>query len=194
MLSIDFLDWWFAPWTHADAAHPTASATDLLARRDGYRDWCAQAGIVSALPHEFDPLWSMAVITELPRLQKTAQLFNGLIAARQQNLALLDTLDFNDRKWCLSIAATQPLHAYAVDPPACDDSTEVRGLAELAIRVEHGFAGLWPRLQLMLPLSQRSVIALRIQNSWADHDAIARAAPRSQRCWRLCQQRSEVQA
>jgi hypothetical protein len=192
MLSDDFIDWWFAPWLHADPDQPSAHGSDLLGQRDGYRDWCAKVGIASSLPAEFDPLWSTAIMTDLSLLQHTASLFIGLIAARQQNRALLDTLDFSDRKWCLSIAATQPLHAYAVEHPASDDSAEIRGLAEFAIRLEHGFPGAWPRLQLMLPPTERAAIAVRLQNSWADHQAVNRAAARSQRCWRLCQQRSEA--
>lgn len=212
MLSADFIDWWFAPWHDEFTITPTASSdkfssgavdavyavhatADLLSRRDGYRDWCTEAAISSELPQIFDPQWSATALIPPANLQHAAGLFMGLIAARQpfhtQQISL-NKLPFDDRKWCLSLAATQLLPAYSVDHPEADDSLTTRGLAELAIRLNAGFPGLWARLQLRLHAAHRSAVQLRIQNSWADRDTIVRSATRSQRCWRLCLQRSEV--
>lgn len=225
MLSADFIDWWFAPWRDApdamssdvvpcDATAHSPMSTDALStesaannfvvssmtndvvsQRDGYRDWCSQASISSELPHQFDPQWCDTALIKPAGLQRAAELFMGLIAARQPlqtHRTTLNKLPFDDRKWCLSLAATQLLPAYSVDHPEADDSLVTRGLAELAIRLNAGFPGLWSRLQLRLPPTHRAAVQLRIQNSWADRETITRSAVRSQRCWRLCTQRSEV--
>lgn len=121
----------------------------------------------------------------------------GLIAARQPlqtHQATLNLLTFDDRKWCLSLAATQLLPPYSVDYPNAEDALATRGLAELAIRLNSGFPGMWSRLQMTLPEADRASVAMRIQNSWADRDTVTRGAVRSQRCWRLCLQRCGVAA
>lgn len=202
MLSADFIDWWFAPWRNAtmptspapNIKNPIGTTDDLVGLRDGYRDWCAQASISSELPQNFDPQWSDTALIPHEDLPRAAGLFMGLIAARQpfqtQQISL-NKLAFEDRKWCLSLAATQHLPAYSVDHPDADDSLVTRGLAELALRLNAGFPGLWSRLQLRLQETHRCAVQLRIQNSWADRDTIAHSAKRSQRCWRLCMQRSQ---
>ncbi|MFT5532091.1 MAG: hypothetical protein ACI8WM_001674 [Burkholderiaceae bacterium] len=191
MLSETFIDWWFNPWTiGADTASELRSA-DLIAQRDEYRTWCASARIPGGLPQHFDPAWSCVAMIEGQVLQHAASLFMGLIAARQPDQSAIRALPLTDQKWCRSIAATQPLHAYAVPHPESTDTLDTCGLAEIAIRLEQGFPGLWPRLQLQLPADIQASITLRTQANWATEDDILRSTTRSLRCWRLCQQRSE---
>lgn len=194
MLSETFIDWWFNPWMIGVESVPDTEANDLVARRDGYQTWCASANILGDLPRYFDPTWSSVAMTEGPLLQHTASLFMGLIAARQPDQRVLRALPLGDQKWCRSIAATQPLQAYAVPHPESTDTLDICGLAEMAIRLEQGFPGLWPRLQLHLPANIQASITLRTQNNWATAEDILRSTMRSQRCWRLCQQRSEETA
>lgn len=189
MMSPDFIDWWFAPWTYAIGIGDLAGTEELMARRDGYREWCSAAQVISELPPECDAQWTSAALIDGAALQHAATLFMGLIAARQQDQNALAQIPLVERRWCLSVAATQPLHAYAVDHPDDHQELPLRGLAELAIRLDHGFPGLWSRLRLTLPESTRAAVALRLQNSWADQDILMQAASRSQRCWRLCRQR-----
>lgn len=190
MLSETFIDWWFNPWTIGDNTLQ-GSSNDLLARRDGYRAWCTSARIPGDLPHQFDPVWSSVAMLERATLQHAAALFMGLIAARQPGQDALRALPLADQKWCRAVAATQPLQAYAVAHPESTDTLDICGLAEMALRLEQGFPGLWPRLQLHLPADSRTSIALRMQNSWAGPQDILRSTTRSQRCWRLCHLRSE---
>lgn len=192
MLSDDFIDWWFAPWRYAIAPLPAAMNEDVISQRDGYRNWCAEAAIASELPQQFDPQWSSAAVSNAGLLAQAARLFMGLIAARQPLTAQQETLNvlpFDDRKWCLSLAATQLLPAYAVDHPDDDEDCAIRGMTELAIRLNAGFPGIWSRLQMTLQEADRAAVQLRLQNNWADHAVITRSATRSQRCWRLCLQR-----
>lgn len=192
MLSDDFIDWWYTPWRYAIAPSPAAASEELISQRDDYRNWCARAAIASDLPQHFDPHWSGAALSNADLLTQSAALFMGLIAARQPLNTQQETfnvLPFDDRKWCLSLAATQLLPAYAVDHPDNDDEPAIRGMAELAIRLDAGFPGLWSRLQMTLQEAERAAVQLRVQNNWADHEAITRTATRSQRCWRLCLQR-----
>ncbi len=192
MLSDDFIDWWFAPWRYAIEPVPATLDGDVISQRDGYRNWCAEAAIASELPPQFDPQWSSAAVNDSDLLEQASCLFMGLIAARQPlqtQQTTLNTLPFDDRKWCLSLAATQLLPAYAVDHPDSDDACAIRGMAELAIRLNAGFPGLWSRLRMTLPETDRIAVQLRTQNSWADPDAVVRSSVRSQRCWRLCLQR-----
>lgn len=192
MLSDNFIDWWFAPWRYAIAPISATVDDDVISQRDGYRNWCAQAAIASELPPQFDPHWSSAAVENADLLAQAASLFMGLIAARQPLKAQqqsFNLLTLDDRKWCLSLAATQLLPAYAVEHPESDDDCAIRGMAELAIRLDAGFPGLWPRLQMTLQEADRAAVQLRLQNNWADHEVITRSATRSQRCWRLCLQR-----
>ncbi|GAA4031362.1 hypothetical protein [Actimicrobium antarcticum] len=192
MVTDAFIDWWFAPWNHAGEDAPPIPGDDAVGKRDAYRNWCAEAHVASDFPLQFDPAWSIVAGIEQAQLQHTASLFMGLIAARQPDQSVLRSLPFDDQKWCLSIAATQPLQPFSVNHPQSQDDVHTRGLAELAIRLEQGFPGLWSRLQLGLPLAIRSAVAIRMQNCWADQNQIARSSIRSQRCWRWCRQRSEA--
>ncbi|NDP59077.1 MAG: hypothetical protein GZ090_06945 [Oxalobacteraceae bacterium] len=191
MLPETFIDWWFNPWAISADVTQAPGSNDLVARRDGYRAWCASAMIPGDLPLHFDPVWSSVAMMEGATMQRAAGLFMGLIAARQPDQEVLRALPLSDQKWCRSIAATQPLQAYALAHPESTDTLDICGLAELAIRLELGFPGLWPRLQLHLPANSQASIALRRQNNWAGTEDILRSTTRSQRCWRLCQQRSE---
>ncbi|SFL98189.1 hypothetical protein SAMN02982985_02241 [Rugamonas rubra] len=181
-LADDFVDWWFAPWRHAALA--PAPAAEPLARRDGYRLWCRRAGIAAELPAAFDPAWQVAAGGDGATLRAAARLFAGLLAARAQRAAMLGELSPAERKWCLGVAATQPLLACAAPPYAAGDALEVAGLVELARRLEPRFAGLWPRLRLGLP----AALAARVDALLpAAAGQPAEASPRrAQRCWRLC--------
>ncbi|OGB25906.1 MAG: hypothetical protein A3I66_12050 [Burkholderiales bacterium RIFCSPLOWO2_02_FULL_57_36] len=192
MLPPTFLDWWFAPWAHASGRTPCLpSAIDQLGRRDGYRLWCAEAGIDPDIPLHFDPAWHIAATADGTEFIATARLFAGLLAARDHDQAVLGALPFADRKWCVSIAATQPLQRCSHVRYDGGESIEVRGMVELARRLEHGFPGLWGRLRLTLP------IALADKVDRLRHEAVAMelkldaCATRAQRCWQHCRNRAE---
>lgn len=185
MLPHAFVDWWFAPWSYADggdAALPLAA--DQLGQRDGYRLWCDQSGIAADFPGSFDPAWSAAVCADRTELMATARLFAGLMAAREHEHPVLDALPFAERKWCMSIAATQPLVRCRQAQYGKDESIEVRGLVELARRLTNGFPGLWPRLRLMLPAGEAAQVDRLLGTAVAT--ASDASAVRAQRCWRLC--------
>lgn len=185
MLSHTFLEWWFTPWSYA--VDPTAYlplATDRLAQRDGYRLWCEQANITPDLPENFDPAWSDSVCHDSKQLIATARLFAGLMAARGHEHKVLDRLCFSERKWCVGIAATQPLQRCQQANYSEDDAIETRGLVELAYRLNNGFPDLWPRLRLMLPTAQANRIDHLLETATTTaHDS---SMVRAQRCWRLC--------
>ena len=191
MLSETFIDWWFNPWSIGTDTPSGTGDNNLIAQRDGYRTWCANARIPGDLPLHFDPTWSSVAMVDGLKLPYAGSLFMGLITARQPDQKVLRALPLSDQKWCRAIAATQPLHAYVVPHPESIDTLDICGLAEMAIRLEQGFPGLWPRLQLHLPAQSQASIKLRTQNNWATPEDILRSTTRSQRCWRLCQQRSE---
>lgn len=185
MLPHAFVDWWFAPWSYAhrvDAHLPLAA--DRLGQRDGYRLWCDRTGIAADLPGNFDPAWSDAVCTDGSQLKATARLFAGLMAARDHEQPVLDALPFAERKWCISIAATQPLLRCRQARYSTADAIEVRGLVELARRLKNGFPGLWPRLRLMLPAGEAAQVDRLLDTAVAT--ASDTSAVRAQRCWRLC--------
>ncbi|HVK95920.1 MAG TPA: hypothetical protein VM571_14475, partial [Noviherbaspirillum sp.] len=153
MLPDSFLDWWFAPWTYAAGARRRRLplAADQLGQRDGYRLWCEQANVQVAFPDDFDPAWHVAAVQNANELMNAAKLFAGLIAAREHNQAMLDQLAIPERRWCMSVAITQPLKGCQTVPFTDTDSIEIRGLVELVRRVESGFPGMWTRLRLLLP-------------------------------------------
>ncbi len=191
MLSETFIDWWFSPWTLGADTTSDTGENGLIAQRDRYRTWCASAEVPGDLPRHFDPSWSTLAMMDGPTMQYAASLFMGLITARQSDQEALRALPLSDQKWCRAIAATQPLHAYVVAHPESTDTLDICGLAEIAIRLDQGFPGLWSRLQLHLSEQSRVSIKLRKQSNWATPEDILRSSTRSQRCWRLCQQRSE---
>ncbi|MBJ7311937.1 hypothetical protein ACFOLJ_03150 [Rugamonas sp. CCM 8940] len=191
MLDADFLDWWFSPWRYAVRSPAgLAPALEPLARRDGYRLWCRQANLPADLPASLEPAWQLVATDDGAALRASARLFAGLLAARGQRRDALAALAFAERKWCMAVAATQPLQGCRAPPYTADDALEVVGLVELARRLETQFAGLWPRLRLTLPepLAER-VDALLARVAGESVEASAR---RAQRCWSLCRQRAAV--
>ncbi len=151
--SAAFIDWWFAPWRNGGPDFP-ASCQGELARRDAYRHWCAQAGLVPQLPAAAKWEWQATVALDGPLLLQAAELFGGLLAARQQRQAGLAQLAPGRRRWCLAVALTQPLEAWSeAAPPTA--ALGQRGLQEFALRAERALPGLWPRLALLLPAPAR---------------------------------------
>ncbi|MGZ3240065.1 MAG: hypothetical protein ACXWJK_06735 [Burkholderiaceae bacterium] len=189
MLPHSFIDWWFAPWSYAleSSAH-LPLAIDRLGKRDGYRLWCKQAGISADLPSHFDTGWADVMCADGAQLLVAARLFAGLMAAREHEQSVLDALKFSDRKWCVGIAATQPLLRCRQAHYNAMDSIETRGLVELARRLKNSFPGLWPRLRLMLSATQAAQVELLLDTA----ETIASGTPmvRAQRCWRMCRDRS----
>jgi hypothetical protein len=191
MLPDAFIDWWFTPWRYATGIPARVDAPlDLLAQRDQYGWWCAEAGVRADIPDEFDPAWQVAAAWSGPALRKGAELFAGLIAARVHDQAVLDRLDIADRRWCMSIAITQPLK------PGCEvtvhptDPVEVRGLVDLAGRLESGFPGVWTRLRLLLPEPLTHRVETLLASTPAAANPSAGATARAQRCWHMCHVRA----
>lgn len=190
MLSDTFLDWWFAPWTYAtDRSGGVPAAADQLGQRDGYRLWCESAGIASAFPARFDPEWQI-VVSGSGELIAAARLFAGLFAARLHNQAALSGLPFEDRKWCMSVATTQPLVPRYCKEFGTADGLEVRGLVELAHRLELEFSGLWPRLRLVLPVQLAARVDVLLQEVQPAKEERFNSSVRVRRCWMLCSKRA----
>lgn len=183
MLPDPFIDWWFAPW-ELDAT--SALRSDRLAQRDAYGLWCAQHTLDACLPPQFDVGWAGAACSDADELRATARLFAGLMAARAHDQVLLASLSLPERKWCVSVAATQPLQ-FAVRPAFSSGHTlELLGLSELAWRLQQGFPGLWPRLRLLL----EPAMATQLDSMLTDADNVANVSTlRAQRCWQVCRQR-----
>lgn len=117
----------------------------------------------------------MMAVSDGALLRRAARLYAAMLAARSARHGLLANLPLAERRWCMGVALTQPLQA--LTPPQA--ALEAWGIAELAGALDAGFAGLWPRLRLLLK----------------DDDVLpAPAAPvdpaRSLRCWRLCLERA----
>jgi hypothetical protein len=70
----------------------------------------------------------------------------------------------------------------------CEASIDVRGLAELAVRLEHDFAGVWSRLRLMLPQSCREQVEAAVDHARSARSADVASNARALRCWRMCRQ------
>ena len=199
MLSDAFLDWWFAPWDYAGDPPGLVAGADLLARRDQYGPWCAAAGIEASLPGVFDPGWQVAATHSGAELRQTARLFGGLVAARARIQPVLDGMALDERRWCMSVALTQPLAAspgLAFDPAAAADGdlATVLGLAELAHRLAHGFPGAWPRLRLLLPAALDECVTRLAPPAPATEPATAAPQARAQRCWQMCRARAALAA
>lgn len=200
-----FLDWWFAPWClpHAPQAWPGGvTQPGPLARRHGYRLWCGAAGIPADLPAAGDPAWHGLASCTGETLARAARLYGGLLAARERDARALAALPLPERRWCMSVALTQPLPALVpgIQPsePAAGTADPInlnetdglarRGLAELACALDTAFTGLWPRLRLLLPPALADAVA---------PPAVAPAAASSARlprCWRLCVSRAAMPA
>lgn len=185
-----FFDWWYAPWDYAAQSEhgPISADADLLARRDGYRLWCDAARVMADFPPSFDPLWSIAATDDAGQFATSLALFAGVIAAREHNNRILDQLGFADRKWCISLASTQPLRRAGKSESDDGESIELQGAVELAVRLQSGFRGLWSRLRLLLTPQQAEQIGklLPHANTLAAGVGVARA----QRCWRMCSGRA----
>ncbi|MDB5772250.1 MAG: hypothetical protein JWM42_2624 [Burkholderia sp.] len=189
MLPDSFLDWWFAPWGYAKDAPPySALVADYMGQRDSYHLWCAQADVAANFPERFDPEWHATVTDDGSELVEAARLFAGLIAARRHDQTVLKQLQFDDRRWCLGIATTQPLDGCEL-PFAEDDPVEVRGLVELARRLEYGFPGIWSRLRLTLPAALAGRVG-QLLGAALETGERAAASRRAQRCWSLCRARA----
>lgn len=176
-LSEGFLDWWFAPWELGGATPAFAQGASALARRHGYRLWCDAAGIPADLPPAFDSGWQVAAQRDSGLLRHAASLYAAMLAVRQGRQAALTALAPAERRWCMGIAATQPLLALTQPEPAT--ALETWGLAELAGALDAGFAGIWPRLRLVLGAGDPTVVR-------DESAAVPAAAARRLRCWRLC--------
>ncbi|CAN7526864.1 hypothetical protein [Duganella sp. LjRoot269] len=183
-LSGTFLDWWFAPWRLGGGDPVLAGVDAPPARRDAYRAWCRQAGVPPDLPAAGNPGWQAAALEDGAALRRCCALYGGLFAAREQDHAVLRSLPADDRRWCLSVAMTQPLQGGAVH--AGGDAGQ-RGMLELACRLDAQFPGMWQRLRRLLhdvpatpspPLSGAA--------------ASAAALSRAQRCWSLCLARAQA--
>lgn len=175
MLADGFLDWWFAPWHLDGVPPPFPPDASPLARRHGYRAWCEAIGVPADLPPVWDAGWQAAAVSDAALLRRAASLYAALLAARRNEPARLAALPLAERRWCMGIANTQPLQPLA-EPAA---SLQAWGLAELAGALEQGFAGLWPRLRLLLRIEASDVPG-----------AAAPAGTRQLRCWRLCLDRA----
>jgi hypothetical protein len=190
MLPDSFFEWWFTPWAYAvNASAQMPAPPDWLGQRDGYRIWCKQAGVPADLPAHLDPGWHVVTGDGPPEMMATARLFAGLIAAREHNQSVLGELAFADRKWCVSIAATQPLRGWQEAPYAADDPIEVRGMFEMARRVEQRFNGLWSRLRLIVPPAIASRVDSLLEVAGVGAENADASAARAQRCWTMCRAR-----
>ncbi|MGI4846684.1 MAG: hypothetical protein ACRYGK_00865 [Janthinobacterium lividum] len=194
-LSPQFLQWWFEPWEYAqpwpgDMALPQG----LVGRRDGYAMWCRQAGVQADFPNRIEGLWQAAAIGEAALLEQVATLFAGLLAARENDLKALQGLDAAQRRWCMSVAALQPLLSLASGTLA--DGTRAsllqRGLLEIRAWLDSGFAGMWSRLRHVLPIETASELDLQPAAARPAGELSAAAIKRAQRCWQLCTDRAQA--
>lgn len=172
-----FIDWWFAPWRNGGPPLSAHCASEL-ARRDAYRQWCQQAGIAPQLPATADWAWQAAAAVDGATLLRAAELFGGLLAARRQRHDELAALAPADRRWCLAVALVQPLADWDAGPVA---SPRQRGLREFALRAERALPGLWPRLALLLPGSDRCSV-----DPGAGAATQLTMHARERRCWLQC--------
>lgn len=193
MLPQSFLEWWFEPWRYAAANQDCmADVKDVYARRDGYRIWCQQAGVTPELPPRFDPGWCVAANGSPASIMGAAYLFGGLILTRNRDLDCLRFFTPAERKWCLSIAATQPLQPLSGLFVQSREAARLCGLLELAIRLEIGFPGMWSRLRLMLPGTLAQETASLLEDAATDRTGVQSPNARPQRCWRMCLARADA--
>lgn len=184
-----FLDWWFAPWRAAPTAGLHQGMDGVLARRDGYRLWCAQLDLTPGLPSTFDPSWAEICGIDCAALAAPARLFGGLLAARAQDAVALAALPSEERDWCLRTASTQPLVSHGRHLYLAGDTLELRGLCELACHLQTAFPGLWPRLRAGLDNSVAARINELLSAMASPLDATG--GTRVHRCWRLCRVRAD---
>ncbi|TQK12969.1 hypothetical protein FB599_0376 [Herbaspirillum sp. SJZ130] len=179
--SADFLDWWFAPWSYA-RRHAAPPCAGTLGARDAYRDWCRQAAVDPVLPVAGDLRWQMTV-RDGDEFGRAAELFGGLFAARARNHDELAALSPARRRWCLSVALTQPLLAWTGELPQALATARARGLLEAAMRLEHALPGMWSRLRLLLPDDEAGQLGRRLALGTPES---ARLRERERNCWQLC--------
>jgi len=179
--SAEFLDWWFAPWSYAPR-HDTPHCTGALGQRDAYHDWCQRAQVNPALPASGDLGWQMT-LRDADQFSCAAELFGGLFAARARNHDELAALSPARRRWCLSVALTQPLLAWSGELPRAMATPRTRGLLELALRLEQAWPGMWSRLRLLLPPDEAGQLGQRLG---LGAPASARLRERERNCWQLC--------
>lgn len=187
-LSDDFLDWWFAPWSYLSTVRLPGLSDAPVARRDAYRQWCKAADVVPDLPRDFDVQWQIAALNRERQLSDCALLFGGLFAARAHDAEILNNLPREERVWCMSVSLGQPLMARTADLlDATDGDTEVRGLAELAWRLDQSFPGMWSRLRLLVVGTRAETVdrVLARSRSTGVIESVA-AMRRAQRCWLIC--------
>lgn len=190
MLTDAFFDWWFSPWTYAARLSSSLPSKDCLGQRDGYRLWCEEARLRPDLPEHCDPEWSIAAMRDAGVLLSAARLFAGLVAARQYDRTVLDVLTLDEKKWCASISAIQPLQSLHDMRVVSPRTVETRGLVELAGRLERGFPGLWPRLRLLLAEDTAEDVDGLLRAAFGSGDHGSASDRRAQRCWRLCLERA----
>ncbi|AIY39653.1 hypothetical protein LT85_0493 [Collimonas arenae] len=191
MFAQSMIDWWFMPWSYAlqpGAAWPPMA--EQLGSRDRYRLWCRAADVVADFPAQCDSGWGVASISDGAQLLAAARLFAGLLAAREHDnanaRAALLSLSPAERKWCLSVAATQPLRRFADDIAVDAGAIGLRGLLELALYLHDGFPGMWSRLRLTLPSAQAAQVDTLLKTMSEGSVAPAVQIVRAQRCWRMC--------
>ncbi|MCA1325652.1 hypothetical protein [Herbaspirillum sp. alder98] len=186
-MSDQFLDWWFSPWSYgapaaaSDAIGQIAGST--LGRRDTYRHWCAQHAVAAVLPASPDLRWQGALLRDAQQFALAASLYGGLFAARAQRTDELAALPAPHRRWCLSVALTQPLAGWTGELPAPLANARTRGALELALRLEQAFPGMWSRLRLLLPPAEHEQIAPQLRLPLPE---TARLRERERSCWQLC--------
>jgi len=192
MLSDSFIDWWHAPWSDAIEA-PAMYGEDHFGRSDAYMLWCEHAGMNAALPTTFDTGWSMLENLRHEELSGIARLFGGIIAARAHALDFSAQLSLIERKWCASIASTQPLNMAPGAAYTAADGLNLMGLTELAWRVERDFCGLWPRVALRIEKPVRSRIVQILGNIPAFPEETRSGTLRAQRCWQISRRQAAQQ-
>ena len=191
MLSQQSIDWWFSPWSYAlSAADLLPHTTDILGQRDGYRMWCDKAGVAADLPRVGDPRWEAAFTVSGEELMSTARLFRGLMLAREHNYERLAGLSFADRKWCCSVASTQPLRPVWQDGTGPEEAIDAEGLLDIALRLQHGFPGAWSRLRLTLSPDVAETVDALMHGIHEDRESLDASVARAQRCWRICRARA----
>jgi len=188
-LSDDFIQWWFAPWLYGGPALPDA-CDGVLACRDVYRHWCAGANVLAHIPDQADLQWQDAMCLDGERLQHAAELFGGALAARRQRWEELAGLAPARRRWCLSVALTQPLSDWSDGLPDGLRNVRERGLLELALRLERAFPGMWSRLRLLLPRDLDRQLAPLLVAQAKPGNLLPR--DRDRRCWLMCLARSAL--
>ena len=185
MLTTTFVEWWHRPWLLTPEHSYFPQARGDFALRHAYPHWCTQAEVVAALPTQFETAWCSLAELNPEQLRAAARLFSGILLASLQQHARLDTLSSAERKWCLGIAATQPLKKLTAGNINSISDLESSGMDELALQLNMEFPGLWSRLRLQLPAKREPAAAAQHPSLPANMPTAATLA-RARRCWQLC--------